>query len=193
MILTSSIKQFKYYKQLADKAMDQLTDEAQIFHQIHVEDNSIAIIMHHLSGNMKSRWTNIFDEDGEKPWRNRDKEFDVIQDTPENLRQMWEEGWNVLFSTLQSLSDADIDKVIYIRNEGLTISDAILRQLCHYSYHCGQIVSKCKQLAGGKWESLSIPRNNSDMYNQEKFSKEKQTKHFLDTLIVSPEDNKQKS
>lgn len=182
-MLSSSIKQFKYYKQLADKAMAQLGDHDMYFHQQNAEDNSIAVIIQHMVGNMKSRWTNIFTEDGEKPWRNRDAEFEPgIKDTKE-LIERWQEGWKILFDTLQTLKDTDLDKTVFIRNEGLLVSDAIIRQLCHYSYHCGQIVSKCKQLKGSTWEYLSIPRNQSKEYNLKKFSAEKQSKHFLDELL----------
>lgn len=182
-MLVSSIKQFKYYKQLADKAMDQLPDESMLLKQLNKEDNSIAIIIQHMAGNMKSRWTNIFTEDGEKEWRNRDAEFESIEIGKDTLIKMWEDGWRILFDTLQSLSEDDLEKIIYIRNEGLTVSDAIIRQLCHYSYHCGQIVSKCKLLSDGKWQSLSIPRNKSIDYNQKKFSQEKKVKHFLDDML----------
>lgn len=182
-MLSSSMKQFKYYKQLADKAMAQLSDPDMYFHQQNPEDNSIALIMQHMAGNMKSRWSNIFTEDGEKPWRNRDAEFESGNNDTSELMEKWQKGWAILFDTIQTLKDTDLDKTIFIRNEGLLVSDAIIRQLCHYSYHCGQIVSKCKQLKGGAWESLSIPRNQSKDYNLKKFSEERQTKHFLDELL----------
>lgn len=101
---------------------------------------------------------------------------------------MWEEGWNVLFNTLEKLDEKDLSRIIYIRNEGLTVSDAILRQLCHYSYHCGQIVTKCKQLSDDVWHSLSIPRNGSNEYNTHKFTQARQEVHFLDGLL--DKDNK---
>lgn len=181
-MLSSSIKQFRYYKQLADKAMGQAADSG-LFHRFHDDDNSIAMIVQHLSGNMISRWTNIFTEDGEKTWRNRDQEFEEVLKDKTELTQVWEAGWKVLFETLESLEENDLSKVIYIRNEGMSVSDAIIRQLCHYSYHCGQIVYKCKQLTSGNWQSLSIPKKGSDQYNFKKFEQIKAEKHFLDSLL----------
>ncbi len=182
MILSSSIKQFLYYKQLVDKAIEQCSDET-LFHQYHADDNSIAMIIQHMAGNMASRWTNIFEEDGEKPWRERDKEFVPHIFTKSSLLEEWERGWKILLDTLSSLSDVDLERVIYIRNEGMKVSDAILRQLCHYSYHCGQIVYKCKQNRLQEWSSLSIPKNKSNAYNFKKFNEIQQEKHFLDDLL----------
>jgi hypothetical protein len=181
-MITSSIKQFKYYKQLADKALAQIQPD-QLCHRYHEDDNSIAIIIQHMSGNMKSRWTNIFTEDGEKMWRKRDEEFEPITTNVEEIFQLWNDGWQVLFQTLEHLSDSDLDRIIYVRNEGMTVSDAILRQLCHYSYHCGQIVYKCKQLSGDHWQTLSIAKNQSEVYNFKKFEQIAEQKHFLDSLL----------
>lgn len=181
-MISSSIAQFKYYKQLADKAMAQIS-ENDMKNQINRDDNSISVIIRHMSGNMKSRWTNIFEEDGEKPWRQRDAEFENSDETKDELLEIWESGWNVLFETLNSLSESDLARIIYIRNEGMSVGDAILRQLCHYSYHCGQIVSKSKLLKGGDWVSLSIPKNGSETYNESKFIKRRVEKHFLDDLL----------
>lgn len=181
-MLSTSIKQFKYYKQLADKSMAQVEANS-LFHTFHHDDNSIAVVIQHLSGNMKSRWTNIFTEDGEKPWRNRDSEFEPFIASKAELMEIWEAGWMVLFQALDSVSAHDLSRIIYIRNEGMTLEDAILRQLCHYSYHCGQIVYKCKQLSEGNWESLSIPKNESADYNFKKFEEIKAQKHFLDSLL----------
>lgn len=185
-MLEASIKQFKYYKQLADKAISQLQVNDYLFHQENPEDNSIAIIISHMAGNMKSRWTNIFTEDGEKPWRNRDAEFESVETSKEDLFRLWEEGWDILFTILQTLCESDLKKIIYIRNDGMSVEDVIIRQLCHYSYHCGQIVYKCKQLTNGSWSSLSIPKNHSEAYNKKKFSAERQKRHFLDKM---PEDD----
>ena len=180
-MLESSIKQFKYYKQLAEKAIAQV-EISVLFDQLHEDDNSVAMIVQHLSGNMLSRWTNIFTEDGEKPWRNRDREFEVnIQDI-EQLSEVWKKGWDQLFDTLDRLDENDLQKTIYIRNEGMTVEDAIIRQLCHYSYHCGQIVYKCKQ-NNTHWQSLSVPKNGSVNYNFKKFDQIKAQKHFLDSLL----------
>jgi len=181
-MLKASIKQFRYYKQLAAKAMPQIPPQS-IFHRFHAEDNSIAVIVSHMAGNMKSRWTNIFTEDGEKPWRNRDGEFEESTLSHEEILKTWEEGWKLLFDTLSGLRKKDLKTVIYIRNEGLTIEDAIIRQLCHYSYHCGQIVYKCKQLSAGNWQSLSIPRRGSKEYNQSKFDQVKEKRDYLQSLL----------
>ena len=181
-MLEASVKQFRYYKQLADKAITQVPKES-LFHRFHEEDNSIAVIIRHMAGNMKSRWTNIFTEDGEKPWRNRDGEFEDPGTDPSRLLQSWEDGWKLLFDTLDSLKKKDLKRTIYIRNEGLTVSDAIIRQLCHYSYHCGQIVYKCKQISGGDWQSLSIPRKGSQEYNLKKFEQVREKRDYLDSLL----------
>ncbi|MGB4960268.1 MAG: DUF1572 family protein, partial [Saprospiraceae bacterium] len=178
----TSIKQFRYYKQLADKAMAQVAD-ASLFVRSHADENSIAIIVQHLSGNMRSRWTNIFTEDGEKPWRHRDSEFEPALQTKADMIASWESGWQVLFDTLKNLNEIDLPRTIYIRNEGLTVQDAILRQLCHYSYHCGQIVYICKTFAGTDWQTLSIARNDSDNYNKQKASEKNTGKHYLDSLL----------
>lgn len=187
MMLTSSIKQFKYYKQLAEKAMSQV-DDGSLFNRLHGDDNSIAIIVQHLAGNMQSRWSNIFTEDGEKSWRKRDEEFEQFIQTRTQLTDVWENGWKVLFDTLNSVTASDLGRTIYIRNEGLTVSDAIIRQLCHYSYHCGQIVYKCRQISGGNWKSLSIPKKESEVFNSNKFGIKKGENHYLDGL----EDQKDK-
>ncbi len=181
-MLQSAIKQFRYYKHLADKAMGQI-NEKDFGIQLNPEDNSISIIISHMAGNMLSRWSNIFEEDGEKPWRNRDSEFEIWQRSTDELLTLWESGWALLFKTLENLKAEDLERIIYIRNEGLSVSDALIRQLCHYSYHCGQIVTKCKQLSESEWNSLSIPRKKSEEYNKKKFSQAKQQKHFLDDLL----------
>jgi len=182
MILSSSIKQFRYYKQLVDKSLEQVSDEV-LTHKYHDDDNSIAMIIQHLAGNMASRWTNIFEEDGEKTWRERDKEFVPHIFTRSSILEEWERGWQILFNTLESLSNDDLGRIIYIRNEGMTVSDAILRQLCHYSYHCGQIVYKCKQNREREWHSLSIAKNKSASYNFKKFEEIQAEKHFLDDML----------
>ncbi|MBL7728168.1 MAG: DUF1572 family protein, partial [Dinghuibacter sp.] len=132
--------------------------------------NSIAITVQHLWGNMLSRWTDMLTTDGEKEWRNRDAEFEQAITTRAELLERWEAGWNCVFSTLTSLTPADLDTIIYIRNMGQTVTDAISRQLCHYSYHVGQIIFMGKLQAAGNWASLSIPKGNSQAYNAEKFA-----------------------
>lgn len=179
--LESIKKQITYYKSLGDKTFNQLTQE-ELFYQYNQESNSIAVIAKHIAGNMLSRWTNFFTEDGEKSWRNRDDEFVNTFSTKEEMIAYWEKGWNCFLNTINSLKETDLEKIIYIRNQGHTVIEAINRQICHYPYHIGQIVFLGKMLQNEKWESLSIPKNASKNFNQEKFSQEKSRKHFTDDL-----------
>ncbi|MGQ3678317.1 DUF1572 family protein [Tenacibaculum discolor] len=179
--LESIKKQITYYKSLGDKTFNQLTQE-ELFYQYNQESNSIAVIAKHIAGNMLSRWTNFFTEDGEKSWRNRDDEFVNTFSTKEEMITYWEKGWNCFLNTINSLKETDLEKIIYIRNQGHTVIEAINRQICHYPYHIGQIVFLGKMLQNEKWESLSIPKNASKNFNQEKFSQEKSRKHFTDDL-----------
>jgi hypothetical protein len=158
------ITRFREYKRLADKAMAQLSDE-RLLHNAEGDNNSIVVIVKHMRGNMLSRWTNFLTEDGEKPWRQREEEFEHEGLSREALMQLWEEGWACLFATLESLSEADLDRIIHIRKEGMSAMDAIIRQLMHYSYHIGQIVLLCKHDAAEGWQSLSIPRGGSAAFN----------------------------
>jgi hypothetical protein len=125
----------------------------------------------HLHGNMLSRWTNFLSEDGEKPWRRRDEEFEHSPLGREELMRLWEEGWERVFSTLTSLSDEDLAGSIRIRGEQYSVMDAIIRQLMHYSYHIGQMILLCKMKAGDNWESLSIPKGGSAAFNSAMFEK----------------------
>lgn len=184
--LESVKKQFAYYKQLADKTMEQLPDE-KLFWQFNEESNSIAIIVKHLHGNMLSRWTDFLTSDGEKEWRERDAEFENKLTSKSDLLKIWEEGWDVLFTTLHSLREADLSKTVYIRNQGCTVVDAINRQLAHYPYHVGQIVFLGKMICNENWQSLSIPKGNSQAYNSEKFSKPKHNAHFTDEYLKNDE------
>ena len=168
--LSSARKEFEYYKLLGEKTFAQLTDE-QLFIQINSESNSIATIVKHLWGNMLSRWTNFLTTDGEKEWRKRDEEFENDIKTREELLEKWEAGWSCLFDALNSITDSDLSKVIYIRNESHTVLEAINRQLAHYPHHVGQIVFVGKMFSAGSWKSLSIPKGASNQFNQEKFSK----------------------
>jgi hypothetical protein len=177
--LESVKKQFLYYKTLGEKAIDQLEPE-QLFFSANEDTNSIAIIVKHLSGNMISRWTDFLTTDGEKEWRNRDGEFEETIKTKEELMAVWHKGWNCFFDTFNSLTPDQLETIIYIRNEGHTVMEAINRQLAHYPYHVGQIVFYAKMLKKGEWNSLSIPRNKSNSYNADKFSKEKSIKNFTD-------------
>ena len=180
--LESSKKQFEYYKMLGEKTFAQLSDE-QLFWQYSEESNSIAMIVKHLWGNMLSRWTNFLTTDGEKEWRKRDAEFDNdIADRTE-LMAKWNEGWTSLFNAINSLTENDLKKEIFIRNQGHTITEAINRQLAHYPYHVGQIVFIGKMVCNDKWTSLSIPKGNSTEYKADKFSKPKHKQHFTDEYI----------
>jgi hypothetical protein len=179
--LENVIKQFEYYKMLGEKTFAQIPDE-KLFVQYNEYSNSIATIVKHLWGNMLSRWTNFLITDGEKEWRNRDAEFDNDISTKEDMMAKWDEGWKILFDALTSLSDEDLDRVIYIRNQGHTVLEAINRQLAHYPYHVGQIVLIGKMYAD-HWNSLSIPKGNSQHYNSEKFSKPKTIEHFTNEFL----------
>jgi hypothetical protein len=180
--LDSVKKQFEYYKQLGDKTFEQIGDE-QLFYVYNSDSNSIAIIVQHLWGNMMSRWTDFLTTDGEKEWRQRDAEFEEVVNTREELLKKWNEGWNCLFNTLNSLTEEDFSKTIYIRNQGHSVMEAINRQLAHYPYHVGQIVFLGKMLSNNNWKSLSIPKNASKQYNAEKFSQEKHKAHFTDEYL----------
>ena len=173
------IKQFNYYKELAEKSIDQLEDQ-QLFEVVGDGTNSIAVIMKHISGNMLSRWTNIFEEDGEKEWRERDEEFIDRFGSKDELLAYWKKGWDTLFNTLDAIDDGDLDRIVYIRNMGCSVHDAIIRQICHYPYHIGQIVYVSKLLKGPSFTSLSIPIGESKTYNSKRFDKEKSLKHFTD-------------
>jgi uncharacterized damage-inducible protein DinB len=177
--LESSKKQFLYYKALGEKAMLQL-NEAQLFYAINENTNSISVMVNHLYGNMLSRWTDFLTKDGEKEWRNRDTEFEANAETQDELLKKWNQGWACLFNALNELTPENLNQLIYIRNEGQTVIEAINRQLCHYSYHVGQIVFYAKQLKTTEWNSLSIPKNKSKNYNEVKFEKEKSIKHFTE-------------
>lgn len=180
--LNSVIKQFEYYKMLGDKTFSQLQDE-KLFWQYNDDSNSIATIVKHLWGNMLSRWTDFLTSDGEKEFRDRDAEFENDLKSREELLEKWNEGWNCLFHTLKSLTNNDLDKIIYIRNQGHTVTEAINRQLAHYSYHLGQIVFLGKMLTEKAWISLSIPKGNSPSYNKDMFAKPKQRGHFTDEFL----------
>jgi hypothetical protein len=179
--LSSSIKQFEYYKSLGEKTFDQITEE-KLFENPSKESNNIATIVKHMHGNMLSRWTDFLTSDGEKEWRNRDNEFEDDIRTMEELLAKWNEGWECLFNAIKPLTEDDLEREIFIRNMGHTVTEAINRQLAHYSYHVGQIVFIGKMLADQNWTSLSIAKGASKSYNDEKFSKPKRTEHFTDDL-----------
>jgi hypothetical protein len=156
---------FRQYKRLAERAMQQVTDE-QLFAVLDPEANSIAIIVKHMAGNMRSRWTDFLTTDGEKPNRNRDNEFVDPPATRSALLDEWEDGWSRIFSALEPLTDADLSRTITIRGEAHSVMQAINRQLAHYPHHVGQIVVLAKHFACDHWQSLSIPRNRSAEFNR---------------------------
>ncbi len=168
MYLDSLKKRLLSYKALADKTFAQL-DEEQIHWQPAGEPNNIYIIVKHMSGNMLSRFTDFLTTDGEKPWRERDAEFvDDPGATKAQMLGIWEKGWNCLMSTLESLTDEDLGKTVHIRTEPLIVIDALNRQLSHYPYHVGQIVYLGKVMKADGWQSLSIPKGDSQQFNNEK-------------------------
>ncbi|HKW64253.1 MAG TPA: DUF1572 domain-containing protein [Candidatus Acidoferrum sp.] len=161
-----SVGLFHYYKKLGERAMSQCSDE-NLFVAIDSESNSIAIIVKHLAGNMRSRWLDFLTTDGEKPDRNRDTEFEDAPKTRAALMEMWERGWKYVFDALEPLTDADLGRTVTIRTEPHSVMQAINRQIAHYAHHVGQIVFLAKHLtakATGKWESLSVPRGQSKQF-----------------------------
>jgi len=157
---------FQQYKKLAEGAMRQVTDD-QLLTTLDPESNSIAIIVKHLAGNMKSRWTDFLTSDGEKPTRNRDGEFVEAPASREALMALWDDGWQCVFTALAPLTDADLGKTVMIRGEPHSVMQAINRQVAHYSSHIGQIIFLAKHLQSANWQSLSIPRNQSATFNQQ--------------------------
>lgn len=175
------VKLFEYYKSVGEKTFSQLNDE-DLFRRKNETSNSIAIIVNHLWGNMKSRWTDFLTSDGEKEWRNRDMEFESVIQTREDLLLKWNEGWRCVFEALGSIDEHHFDTKIYIRNQEHSVVEAVNRQLAHYSYHIGQIVCIGKMLKGDHWKSLTIPKGKSSNFNKEKLSKGKHKGHFSDDL-----------
>ena len=163
MFLQSAIKKFNSQKKLGNKTFEQLQEND--FHfQPSAESNSIAVIIQHLHGNMLSRWTNFLTEDGEKPWRQRDAEFETKQLSKEQIIDLWEEGWAIVLNTLNNLQPEDVMKTVYIRAVPLQVLDAVIRQIDHYGYHVGQIVQLGKMIKDKQWQTLSIARNKSSAY-----------------------------
>lgn len=156
---------FHQYKQLGEGAMAQVSDPL-LFAVLDEESNSIAVIVKHITGNMRSRWTDFLTSDGEKPNRNRDSEFVNPPATREALMREWEEGWACVFRAIEPLTDADLGRTITIRGEAHSVMQAINRQLAHYPQHVGQIVLLAKHWAGSQWQSLSVPRNKSAEFNR---------------------------
>lgn len=160
-----ALKSFRNYKKLAGRAMEQVSDE-EFFKAIDDESNSIATIVKHIAGNLRSRWTDFLTSDGEKPDRDRDTEFEVIEETRESLMQFWEDGWQALFGAIEPLTPEDFSRTITIRGEPHTVLEAINRQMMHYAMHIGQIIFLAKHLRSTEWKTLSIPKNRSQDYNR---------------------------
>ena len=177
--INSAIKQFEYYQALGERTFEQL-EPADLFWQYNEESNSIAIIVNHLHGNMLSRWSDFLHSDGEKEWRNRDREFEDVIKTKEQLLSKWKEGWSCLFKALNSVHNDNFNQPIFIRNQSHSIVEAINRQMMHYAYHIGQIVYLGRMIKGRQWESLSIPKGESEKFNQAKFGKGQHDGHFTD-------------
>ena len=165
--LDEALRSFRGHKRLAEGAMAQLADD-ELFALIDPEANSIAIIVKHLAGNMRSRWTNFLTTDGDKPDRHRDTEFEMQPGaTRAELMQWWEEGWALLFQAVESLQPEDLVRTVYIRGQEHTVLQAINRQVMHYAYHVGQIVLLAKHARGAEWKSLSIPKGQSEMVGKQ--------------------------
>ena len=163
VFLESSIKKFRAQKELAEKTFAQLDDKDFFFKASH-ESNSIAVIVHHMAGNMLSRWTNFLTEDGEKPWRARDKEFEDVFETRQQVMDAWDKGWSCVLNTMENLTPDDVTKTILIRREPITVIDAVIRQIDHYGHHTGQIVFIGKMIKDSNWQTLSIPKGKSAEY-----------------------------
>jgi len=165
LYVEDSLSLFRYYKKLAEGAMEQVSDD-QLFTALDEEMNSIAIIVKHMAGNMRSRWTDFLTSDGEKPDRNRDTEFVAPPAARKDLMQVWNDGWERIFQALELLSNKDLEREVFIRGEAHSVMQAINRQIAHYAYHCGQIVFLAKHLKGSSWKTLSVPRNKSAEFHR---------------------------
>lgn len=158
IFVSETIQTFQTYKDLGEKAIAQITDDYLLHYSPNENVNSIAVIVKHMSGNMRSRWTDFLTSDGEKEWRDRDAEFVDDLASRDQIHDAWEQGWQVLFAALGQLTAEDLTKTIYIRKKPLTVVNAIQRQVSHYAYHVGQIVHIAKELQSDNWISLSIPK-----------------------------------
>ena len=163
--LEDAVELFRYYKRQAERAMAQVSEE-QLFIALDDESNSIAVIVKHMAGNMRSRWTDFLTTDGEKPDRDRDVEFVAPPPTRAALMEAWERGWNSIFAALEPLTQSDLGRKVTIRGEAHSVMQAINRQLADYPYHVGQIVLLTKHFAGPQWQSLTVPRNGSAEFNR---------------------------
>lgn len=163
--IENALEEFRDMKALADKAVAQVSDE-ELFRAIDPESNSIAVIMKHMSGNMRSRWTDFLNSDGEKPDRQRDTEFELGEEDRRTIEERWEEGWRLVFGAIEPLAGEDLMRTVTIRREPHTIVEAVNRQLAHYAEHVGQIIFLAKHLKSSAWRTLSIPRGQSGAFNK---------------------------
>ena len=162
--LKDSVSLFQYYKKLGENAIAQCPD-AGLFGTLDEENNSIAIVVKHMTGNMRSRWTDFLTSDGEKPNRNRDSEFEAPPKTRAEILDLWDAGWKCVFTALNPLTDGSMTKTVTIRGEEHSVMQAINRQIAHYAYHVGQIVLLAKHFAGANWKALTIPKKQSAEFN----------------------------
>jgi len=184
-IIDSYIKQLEYYRSLGEKAIAQVSDEGLIWRNS-ANDNSIAVIVKHLCGNMRSRWTDFLTSDGEKEWRARDEEFECEVADREQVMLWYTTGWDCVLDALRPLTDAQLDDTIYIRNQAHTVREAINRQLAHYAYHVGQVVLVAKMRSGEDWEALSIAKGASVSFNNSKMEAGKTDGHYTDEWVKKP-------
>ncbi|MBM3809590.1 MAG: DUF1572 domain-containing protein [Acidimicrobiia bacterium] len=169
-ILSAAMDELQKIKKLADKSIEQLTDQ-QLHDTIDPDANSVAVLMRHMAGNMRSRWVDFLNSDGEKPDRMRDREFEDPQQSRAELLAEWEHGWKCVFDALTPLTDADLQRIVYIRAEPHTVYKAISRQVAHYAGHAYQILLLAKHLQGPRWKTLSIPRGQSEEFNRRMLAK----------------------
>ena len=169
-ILTAALDEFQKIKKLADKAIEQLSDE-QLHLTMDPESNSVAVIMRHMAGNMRSRWVDFMTSDGEKANRMRDQEFEDPAQPRAELLAEWEHGWQCVFDALTPLTDADLQRTVVIRGEPHSVYKAMSRQVAHYAGHAYQILFLAKHLLGAGWKTLSIPRGQSEEFNRRMLAK----------------------
>jgi hypothetical protein len=171
-LVETTVEEFHKIKRLAERSIDQL-DDTQLWIKLDPEANSVAILVRHLAGNMRSRWTDFLTSDGEKPDRRRDREFEEVPATRGDLMAEWEDGWQRVFGALSSVTDAQLQDIVYIREEPHTIYKAIVRQIVHYAGHAYQILLIAKHLKGAEWQTLSIPRGQSEEFNRRMLARQR--------------------
>ncbi len=179
--LKGLVRLMKYQKLLTERAIDQIPEE-QTYEVLPGFEHSVAVLMKHISGNLHSHWTNFRTEDGEKPWRNREGEFEDTFANGQELMEHWNRGWETFFIAMDSISDDETESFMYIRNEGHTLAEAAMRSLSHISYHTGQIVMIARCFAGENWNSLSVPKGKTEEYNRKKFAQEKSIGFYKERL-----------